>query len=204
MPAHVPVTGHLSGIKEARGQGAKIFTFWRALDRAATKRARPQTSIGGVETRMGKRGPRPLPTRLHIIHGNPGKRRLNKNEPQPETGIPELPAILNGEALLEWHRITAELLQLGLVTKVDRAALAAYCQAWGRWVEAEEHLKTEPIIFKSPSSYPVLSPWWVVANKAADQMHSFLTEFGLSPASRTRVHAMPPKEKPQGARKFLL
>jgi len=75
------------------------------------------------------------------LHGNPGKRPLNTNEPQPELGIPELPTMLNGEALLEWHRITVELLQLGLMTKVDRAALAAYCQAWGRWVEAEEHLK---------------------------------------------------------------
>jgi len=75
------------------------------------------------------------------LHGNPGKRPLNTNEPQPELGIPELPTILNGEALLEWHRITAELLRLGLVTKVDRAAVAAYCRAWGRWVEAEEHLK---------------------------------------------------------------
>ena len=130
------------------------------------------------EELMGKRGPRPLPTRLHILHGNPSKLDLKKrNEPEPETGIPDPPTILGGEALLEWHRITAELLQLGLVTKVDRAALAAYCQAWGRWVEAEEHLKSEPIIFKSPSGYPVLSPWWVVANKAVEQMHSLLTEF---------------------------
>jgi len=150
------------------------------------------------------RGRPKLPTKLHILHGNPGHRPLNTNEPEPETSIPELPTILVGEALLEWHRITAELLQLGLVTKVDRAALAAYCQAWGRWVEAEEHLTTEATIFKSPSGYPVLSPWWVVANKAMDQMHAFLTEFGLSPASRSRVHAIPPKEKPQGARKFLV
>src|SRR5262249_30285062 len=119
--------------------------------------------IGGVQN-YAMRGRPKLPTKLHILHGNPGHRPLNTNEPEPETSIPELPTILVGEALLEWHRITAELLQLGLVTKVDRAALAAYCQAWGRWVEAEEHLTTEATIFKSPSGYPVLSPWWVVAN----------------------------------------
>ena len=156
------------------------------------------------EELMGKRGPRPLPTRLHILHGNPSKLNLkNRNEPQPEFGVPELPTILAGEALLEWHRITAELLALGLVTKVDRAALAAYCQAWGRWIEAEEHLKNEPIVFKSPSGYPVLSPWWIIASKAMEQMRSFLTEFGLSPASRSRVHGVAPKPKLDGAKKFL-
>ena len=32
----------------------------------------------------------------------------------------------------------------------DRAALAAYCQAWGRWVEAEERLRETPPLVKTP------------------------------------------------------
>jgi P27 family predicted phage terminase small subunit len=119
--------------------------------------------------------------------------------------VPELPSHLSAEAVLEWHRITKELLALKILTKVDRAALAAYCQAWGRWVDAEDHLRLEPMIFKSPSGYPVLSPWWSVANKSMEQMRNFLTEFGLSPASRTRIKgsAAPSDEKPLGARRFL-
>lgn len=155
---------------------------------------------------VGNKGGRPrIPTKLHILHGNPGKRPLNDREPEPPAAIPDLPSILTGEALLEWHRITKELIELKILTRVDRAALAAYCAAWGRWVEAEEHLKLEPMVFKAPSGYPVLSPWWSVANKAMDQMKAFLTEFGLSPASRTRIKgsARPDDDKAEGAKRFL-
>jgi len=155
---------------------------------------------------MAHRGRPPKPTKLHILHGNPSKLKLPRNEPEPETGAPALPSHLAGEAILEWHRIVKELLTLGILTKVDRAALAAYCAAWGRWVEAEDHLRMEPMIFKAPSGYPVISPWWSVANKAMEQMRNFLTEFGLSPASRTRIKgsaAPATDDKLQGARKFL-
>lgn len=132
-------------------------------------------------------GRRRKPTKLHILHGNPGRRPLPKNEPNPKVEAPQPPAHIVGEALKEWERISAELLKLGLLTHCDRAALAGYCAAWARWVEAENHLRLESMIFKAPSGYPVISPWWSIANKALDHMAKFLTEFGLSPASRARL-----------------
>jgi phage terminase small subunit len=35
------------------------------------------------------------------------------------------------------------------------------------------------------------SPYLAVANKAMEQMRALLAEFGMSPSSRTRVHATP-------------
>ena len=43
---------------------------------------------------MGKRGPRPQPTQLRLVRGNPGKRAINKLEPKPDGGIPAKPAWL--------------------------------------------------------------------------------------------------------------
>jgi hypothetical protein len=37
------------------------------------------------------RGRRPKPTRLKVLTGNPGKRPLNMDEPQPEPAIPDCP-----------------------------------------------------------------------------------------------------------------
>ncbi len=54
---------------------------------------------------------------------------------------------------------------MGVLTTVDRAALAAYCQAYGRWVEAEEKLKETPTMFRTPGGYVQQSPWLAVANK---------------------------------------
>ena len=40
---------------------------------------------------MGRRGPAPKPTAIKKAEGNPGKRKLNTEEPQPLPGVPECP-----------------------------------------------------------------------------------------------------------------
>ena len=76
---------------------------------------------------------------------------------------------------------------MGVLTTVDRAALAAYCQAYGRWVEAEEHLRATPTLFKTPSGYVQQSPWLGIANKQMELMGRHMTELGMTPAARSRV-----------------
>jgi hypothetical protein len=39
----------------------------------------------------GPRGPKPVPTHLKLLRGNPGHQVLNKNEPQPMLGDEPLP-----------------------------------------------------------------------------------------------------------------
>jgi len=143
----------------------------------------------------GRSGRRPLPTRLNQVRGRPGKRPLNENEPQPEVVLPEPPEHLSDEAKREWERAGALLLDLGVVSELDRGAFAGYCQAWGRWVEAEEALRRYGVVVKSPNDYPMQSPFLAIANKALDQMRAFLIEFGMTPSSRTRVRA----ERQKGA-----
>ncbi len=81
--------------------------------------------------------------------------------------------------------------RLGIVSQLDRAALAAYCQAYGRWVEAERQLKETPTLIRLPSGYIQPSPWLGIANKQLELMHKFLGELGLSPVSRSRVSKLP-------------
>ena len=68
--------------------------------------------------------------------------------------------------------------QAGVVTTFDRAALAAYCQAWGRWVEAEERLRETPTLFKTPSGYVQQSPWLGIVNKQLELMGRYMVELG--------------------------
>jgi P27 family predicted phage terminase small subunit len=76
---------------------------------------------------------------------------------------------------------------LGIVTALDRVALAAYCRAQGRWVEAERKLKDTPMLVKLPSGYIQPSPWLAIANKQLELMARYMAELGLSPVSRNRV-----------------
>ncbi len=132
------------------------------------------------------RGRKAKPEALNKLAGNPGKRPPRKS-PQPKIEIPAMPDHLHGEAVAEWERVTPLLQSLGLLAKLDRSTLAAYCMAWARWVEAEDKLREGGLIVKSPNGYPIQNPYLSVANQAAKQMQSFATEFGLSPAARSRL-----------------
>lgn len=133
------------------------------------------------------RGRKPKPTRLKLIDGNPGKRPINGREPQPPSAQPTCPAHLNPSAKAEWKRLARDLNRIGLLTLIDRAALAAYCQSYGRWVEAERKLKETPLLLKTPAGYVQHSPWLTIANKERELMAKYMAELGLTPSARSRL-----------------
>ncbi len=160
---------------------------------------------------MGARGPQKLPANVHLLRGNPGHKSLDDlmGEFQPEVEIPDAPRWIWPEAKKEWKRIGAELERYGLVSRLDRAALVLYCQAWARLVWAETMLSRamraaeegrsaadtagvpwtggDGIMVPSPNGSLVYSHHWVVQRRAAQEVHWYLQSFGLSPASRGRV-----------------
>lgn len=140
---------------------------------------------------MAVRGARPLPTKLKFVRGTLRKGRVNAHEPVLEVEIPPCPRELGAAAKKEWKRIAPELAGMGLLSRIDRAALALYCDSYGRWLEAIGALKKFGVVIKSTNGYPVQSPFVAIANKAGEQVRLLLSEFGMSPSSRTRVHAIP-------------
>lgn len=153
------------------------------------------------------RGRKPKPSHLKLVTGNPGKRPLNPNEPLPDAALPEVPAHLSDGAKTEWNRIARELYDLGILTRLDRASLAAYCQAYCDWIEAEQRLQQYGKMVMSPQKtvtrrmrngtevveksggYPMQSPYLAIRNKALELMIKFAVEFGLTPSSRSRVNS---------------
>lgn len=144
---------------------------------------------------MGRRGPPPKPTHLRLLEGNPGKRAINAAEPKPKPAIPTCPPELNGAARKEWKRMAKELAALGLLTKIDRAGLAAYCALYARWIEAEAQIVKHGMLIKSPNGYPMQSPYLSIATQCLKQLRGYLQEFGLSPSARSRVKAEKPDEE---------
>jgi len=141
------------------------------------------------------RGRRPKPSRMKVLTGNPGKRRLNVAEPMPEPMVPDCPPELGPVARREWDRLAAELGALRILTTLDRAMLAAYCNAYGLWAEAIEAIQKYGTMVKSPSGYPIQSPYVAIANRQAEIMMRIASEFGFTPASRSRI-SKPVKSEP--------
>lgn len=133
------------------------------------------------------RGRIPKPTAIKLAEGNRGKRPLNAHEPTPPRRLPTCPRHLSPTVKTEWKRIAAPMQEAGLLTTVDRAALAAYCQAYGRWVEAERRLAEGPALIRTPSGYVQQSSWMSVANKQMEMMGRYMTELGITPSSRSRI-----------------
>jgi P27 family predicted phage terminase small subunit len=141
------------------------------------------------------RGRKPKPTRLKIITGNPGKRPLNQDEPMPEPLVPDCPPELSAAAQREWLRLTYELSKLRVLTALDRAALAAYCAAYALWAEATEAVGKYGVMIKSPTGFPIQSPYLSIANRQVEIMMRVASEFGFTPASRGRI-SVPTDEEP--------
>jgi P27 family predicted phage terminase small subunit len=148
----------------------------------------------GSEHRM--RGRKPLPGNVVRLRGNPGKRKLNDAGPRPEPRAPTCPGALGPAARKEWQRLAKELGSLGLLSGLDRGALAAYCQAHALWQEAVQALERYGTMVKSPNGYPMQSPYVAVLNKQVDIMVRIAAEFGMTPSSRTRIRtgARPPDD----------
>ena len=135
----------------------------------------------------------PKPTRLKLLEGNRGKRKLDVDaEPRPRLDVPVCPEHLGGEARAEWERIAPELERLGLLTGVDVVALAGYCANWATVIEAERILGEEGVVIDGRQGLR-MNPAQTIRNQAYTALHRFIVEFGLSPASRSRIKVEPVK-----------
>lgn len=136
----------------------------------------------------------PQPTVLKILRGNPGKRKLNADEPHHAQLDPILPAELTDPlAQAEWHRIVTTLVDRGQVTTVDRTVLAGYCLKYAQWLALEKEAATHPFIVRSPNGYPLPNPALCMANKVFGLLLKAAAELGITPSSRSRVVAQTPK-----------
>lgn len=148
------------------------------------------------------KGRKPKPTYLKLVTGNPGKRTLQKNEAKVIFAVPSPPAHLADEAKVEWGRVSEELYRIGLLSGVDRAALAAYCQSYARWAQAERaivelgkaDLLTGGLMIKTSNGNAIQNPLVGVANKAAADMVRYAAEFGMTPSARSRIAARPDED----------
>jgi P27 family predicted phage terminase small subunit len=141
---------------------------------------------------MPKMGRPPKPTELKVLTGNPGKRPLPINEPKPKPIVNQIdpPAWLNDHGVVTWRRLFPVLKNINLITEADIESFTMLCQSYGVWVESEIALKngrTDTYTNKGNNENEVEHPLSKIAQKAFERYKSLCTEFGLTPASRSRI-----------------
>ena len=147
------------------------------------------------------KGRRPIPTAQKRLRSarKPSKKDV-EHEPKPALGIPRPPKNLDAVAVREWQRVTKELVTAGMLAYIDRAALAAYCQAWSRWEAAQAAVaviaKQAPLLGGMViQSRGILkqNPAVQIMKDAEISILRFAIEFGMTPASRSRMHVHLPR-----------
>lgn len=132
---------------------------------------------------MGKRGPKPEPTALKVFKGNPGKRALPTNEPDPPKGDVVPPFPLDDIAQIVWDSMLAKSHQ-GLIRPFDAYALWQYCDACSDFIEADRIIREEGRVARSDKGAVYQHPAVGMKNKAAGRIKQLGALFGWSPADR--------------------
>ena len=140
---------------------------------------------------MGERGPAPKPSNLKVLNGNPGKRKINSDEPQFEISekVPSAPSTLGKIGKKEWRRLAPHIHKIGLLTVADYKTFEAYCASFELYVSAKEKVEVYGLTDETDKGNVIQRPEVGIMNTALKNMKSYAQEFGLTPSSRTNMTA---------------
>lgn len=138
------------------------------------------------------------PTELKKLGGTLQPSRTNALEPVPEVALGHPPDWLSATAKEYWSEIGGLLLQMNLVSYGDTAAMTLLCDVLAQWVSVRvtiakkgrvyELLSDGGKVFRARPEVAMEADLW---RRAA----AMLTQFGLTPASRSKVSAIKATEE---------
>ena len=136
---------------------------------------------------MGRRGPKPLPTNIKLLHGTARKKDLQRNEPKPKPIAPKCPTWLSPEAKRKWKELKPELERLGIFTNIDGLTFSLAMTHYALARDAAMILKQEGSMTVDERGLPRKHPANQILRDHSQAFKQYMAEFGLSPASRTRL-----------------
>ena len=140
------------------------------------------------------RGPKPIPTKLKVLRGNPGQHKLNKNEPKPPPGAPPRPDYLNAAEQKIWNRLTKDACEAGLLTSLDGGVLEVHVTALANMAKLKPEIE-KGFILKGKKGGYYQNPYVAVYNKEREFAMKSGGELGYTPSSRSRVTVTKPKQE---------
>ena len=151
---------------------------------------------------MPPRGRKPKASGAKRRAGNPGKRPLPEDSPQPATARPECPAWLAECELsrFTWDWVCDQLEEMGVLTSADRIIVELITTEYVQYVRAEQAAREDGLCSRTAETRNdsgvvtgggnlVQSPYLSIVNQGRKRLHGLLAEVGLTPTARTRLDA---------------
>ena len=131
---------------------------------------------------------RATPTHLRVITGNPAKRPLPQNEPQPDAlDIARVPPHLSDLAKVAWKRFAKLLSDMGVLTVADEPALERLCETYAEIAELSAAIQRRDGLTYSFKGKLVPYPEFAMRADAERRFAQLLSFFGMTPSARTKV-----------------
>ena len=145
---------------------------------------------------MAKPGPKPKPTRLKILTGNPGHRPIPAGEPQPDAGLPRAPKRFTADQRKLWNAYAKQLTACGIATQIDATALELLIDQHAAYHAASAEVQRTGLVWleRGEGAIPkfAYSPYWVQQQRALKALVTMLREFGMTPSARASVKSAAP------------
>lgn len=141
-------------------------------------------------------GPPRTPTHLRLVKGNPSKRPINKDEPKSEQRVPPTPKHFTKQGKYWFRRLGEQLVGVGVLTELDGKALEMLVDAYVDYRLSKEALESEgakkEITTTTGDIRVKPSDFLGECREARKELRGWLQEFGMTPASRSKVNAERP------------
>lgn len=128
-----------------------------------------------------------MPRNLRLVKGATRADRMNDKEPELRVAIPDPPDYLEDQEVDIFVEVAGKLARMRVMTEADTDALALYASRFCVWREANDNVRKTGLLTHSPKGFPMQNPYLSIANRAQQDCLKILTEFGMTPSSRTRV-----------------
>lgn len=137
------------------------------------------------------KGRKRVPTRLHILRGNPSKLKLPKGELQPAPiSTLEPPGHLREHARQVWFRVAPEFQAQGILTVNDLLAFENLCIAWGDLIEAERDIAANGHVYWAETKngrIRMRNPYCAIKRHAQQQCDKWAAQFGIGASYRAKL-----------------
>jgi P27 family predicted phage terminase small subunit len=134
------------------------------------------------------------PSHLRAVEGNPSHARpVNHDEPTPPNGYHQPPEHFSEKAKAYYNDMCQELDRYGIITETDSRAAEMLIEAYVEYRELSDDIARNGLNYwvEGTNGQQLLKANPSVAARASawNRVRAMLTEFGMTPASRSKIVA---------------
>lgn len=129
-----------------------------------------------------------------------GTKYQRKPEPDAATGDPTCPEWMPDTGRAEWDRVVEDMRERNFLSSSYQTAMELYCMAYSDWLSSLETLEKEGTVVEKVTqsgSSLVEHPAVKQRDVAYKKMFDVMREFGMTPASKSRIEGIKPIDAPK-------